>query len=249
MAERHRTPPGAVPVSDAERRRATRMWKAQGEISRWIVELELPPGALFTEGELASQLGLSKTPVREALLAISNEGLVFPRPGTGYRVSPITLKDARNLLTARAHIEGELAALAASHGLGGKSVVMIEELASPPKYLSDPPTLSERLEANRHFHNALSLLAENPYLTKMQDRLWNEFDRFIHFVYQLGGHLDESNAQHEEIALAILSGDAAGARQAAASHVKSTEKMVVEAMLSSEVLQGINLGRVNPDGR
>lgn len=62
---------------------------ALSSITRRIASLELPPGAHFREAELAQQLGIGRTPVREALLALRQQGLVVVEPGVGYSVAPV----------------------------------------------------------------------------------------------------------------------------------------------------------------
>src|SRR5687767_10246402 len=74
--------------------------RALSEIMSRIRDLRLPPGHAFTENELVEELGLSKTPVREALLVLGAYGYVVPRPRTGYRVSAITVKVIRDICGA-----------------------------------------------------------------------------------------------------------------------------------------------------
>src|SRR5262245_7100114 len=92
--------------------------EAYRELKRRIVMLELAPGSQFREADVASTLGLGKTPVREALLRLRLEGLVHVQSRSGYRVAPITLKSARSVCELRALLEGE-AAYRVSFALGG----------------------------------------------------------------------------------------------------------------------------------
>src|SRR5690242_1434669 len=75
--------------------------QAYQSIKGRILELHMAPGAPFKEGELATRLGLGKTPVREALARLRREGLVEVAPRSGYRVSPVTLRRARELFGLR----------------------------------------------------------------------------------------------------------------------------------------------------
>src|SRR5947209_46956 len=80
--------PGDGRKSDALVSWATLAEAAYAEIRELIISLELPPGAAFSEADLAERLQLSKTPVREALLRARIEGLVEVQPRAGYRVAP-----------------------------------------------------------------------------------------------------------------------------------------------------------------
>ncbi|MFE2872852.1 GntR family transcriptional regulator [Embleya sp. NPDC059259] len=78
-----------------------------------ILRLEMPPGTVFSEGDLATALDMGKTPVREALNLLTHESLVAVAPHSGYLVMPVTLRDIRELLELRLTIETLAARLAA----------------------------------------------------------------------------------------------------------------------------------------
>ncbi|MET7301902.1 GntR family transcriptional regulator [Embleya sp. NPDC005575] len=78
-----------------------------------ILRLEMPPGTVFSEGDLATALGMGKTPVREALNLLIHESLVAVAPHSGYLVMPVTLRDIRELLELRLTVETLAARLAA----------------------------------------------------------------------------------------------------------------------------------------
>src|SRR5262249_37093509 len=89
--------------------------RAYKVITTRLIELKMPPGVTFTEAALASDLGISKTPVREALGRLRLEGLVEVAARSGYRVTPVTLKDAHDLFAVRLILETEAASLAAKN--------------------------------------------------------------------------------------------------------------------------------------
>jgi DNA-binding GntR family transcriptional regulator len=78
-----------------------------------ILRLEMPPGTVFSEGDLVTALGMGKTPVREALNLLTHESLVAVAPHSGYLVMPVTLRDIRELLELRLTVETLAARLAA----------------------------------------------------------------------------------------------------------------------------------------
>ena len=88
---------------------------AYTELRRRIIRCELEPGERITEAQLASVTGIGKTPVREALTRLVQDGLVRSIPGHGYEVTPITLGDVQDLYNFRLIIEPAAAQLAAGH--------------------------------------------------------------------------------------------------------------------------------------
>src|SRR6478735_7144479 len=98
---------GALPQTGTSP--ATLADRAYIEIKRRVVAVEIPPGASFSETDLAEALELGKTPVREALMRLRLEGLVQVQPRSGYRVTEVTLRDARDVCDLRALLEGEVA--------------------------------------------------------------------------------------------------------------------------------------------
>lgn len=228
--------------------RSSLMWQAYSAVQQRIIKLELPPGTPFTEGELAAQLGMSKTPVREALLLLSSAGLVYPRAGTGYRVSPITLKDARSLFRVRAMLEGEAAALAARRKIDSRVALELEDLAEITFDPGDPASIDYYLTMHTRFHILAASECGNEHLTRSIARLWAEAERLLRFVALLGElPLDDNTADHHRLIAAITKGDPAAAREAAVAHVTTSEQVIVDALLSSDAIQDANVARVLGD--
>ncbi|MFI6584279.1 GntR family transcriptional regulator [Embleya sp. NPDC050493] len=100
-----------TPTSTARTKSRTAL--ARETIRGRILRLEMLPGTVFSEGDLATALDMGKTPVREALNLLTHEGLVAVAPHSGYLVMPVTLRDIRELLELRLTIETLAARLAA----------------------------------------------------------------------------------------------------------------------------------------
>lgn len=222
-------------------RQSTRTWQALYAIRDQIVSLQLAPGSGFTEGEIAAQLGLSKTPVREALLMLSADGLVFARPGAGYRVSPVTFKDAKSLCRHRTLLESEAAARAASAGLDSQTAMHLAELVDP----KPDADAGERILRSTQFHALLASAVQDKYLFRDLARVLVELERLLRLVARTLELPVDSG--HQELLEAVLSGDPQAARASARAHAEGTEKLVLEALLASDVLQGVNLGSLHVD--
>src|SRR3954467_3374710 len=126
-----------------------------------ILDCRLKPGADLREQELAARFAVSKSPVRDALLRLEREHLVTIAPRQGYRVAPISLSDARDLLRLRSVLECASAAGAGRGGGAGEADGA--ELAALDRFRSFRP--SQWLEGfagyNRAFHCTLARVSGN----------------------------------------------------------------------------------------
>ena len=94
--------------------------RAYRELKRRILDNRLTVGTQYMEQEVAELLSMSRTPTREALIRLANEGLVEIRPRHGMRIKPISLRDMREIYEVITALEASAAALAARDGLAGR---------------------------------------------------------------------------------------------------------------------------------
>jgi DNA-binding GntR family transcriptional regulator len=219
----------------------TATYTAYTVIKRRIIELELPPGANFTEGELAAELGFSKTPVREALARLRQERLVEATARSGYRVSPVTMKHARDLFQLRALLEGEAAAIAAQRGADLQTLVELEQLCVASYDPTDPSSIVRFLQANTRFHVTLATLGGNDALATMLQQVLEQLERLFHLGLALSSRGEEMVHEHQELLDAVKLGDTEAARRAASAQTGSSQLMVLNALLSSDALLSANI--------
>jgi DNA-binding GntR family transcriptional regulator len=223
----------------------TRSFEAYSEVKRRILDLRMPPGSEFTEGELVADLGVSKTPVREALARLRQENLVTAIPRSGYRVTPVTVKDARDLMALRTLLEGEAAALAAQRGADADGLRRLEDLCSVSYNPSDRDSIVNFLVANREFHVAVAKLSGNERLSEMLVGVMEQLERVMHLGLSLTSRSEEIVHEHRELVDSILGGDAERARQIAVDQARSAQTMILTALLSSDAVLSTNLGVAN----
>lgn len=212
------------------------------ELKRRILTLELAPREAFTESEVAAVLGTSKSPVREALARLRRDGLVESAPRSGYRVSPMTVKDARDLFNLRTILEAEAAALAARQG--GDDLEHLRELDELCRGHYDPAdraSIARFLAVNAEFHIGVARLAGNRKLTDALASSIEQLERYMQLALSLVLRAEEIVHEHRDLLTAIMSGDHERARQVALAQAQSSHRMVLEALLSSEVVQETNL--------
>ena len=170
-----------------------------------IVRGELQPGEKLRDGELGEWLGVSRTPVREALLRLAEAGLVTARPGRETIVAPedpVTLAHAR---TISAELHALAARLAAPHAAADPAALArLNEANERLRTATDPEAA---ITADTDVHDVVVALSGNPLLPGQLDTLVPILLRaeFLHFDAQTAA---ASAAQHDAIAQALATGDA-----------------------------------------
>src|ERR1700678_4247018 len=122
------------------------------------------PGTLYTVPGLATQMGVSSTPVREALLELARAGLVSPLRNRGFLVEGVTLKDLEDLFAVRAMLERFALETVARQGLTDPEP--LTALADQVAEAVERRDVGTYVEADRRFHEALVARAGNPRLTR-----------------------------------------------------------------------------------
>lgn len=226
--------PTEVPLSDEDD--STQASRAASEILRKVASLELAPGTSLTERELAELVGVAKAPVREALLRIRSYGVIQPKPGSGYVVTPITLRRARGLLEHWAVLLSGAAAAIVRKGGGHEPTEMpAQHEEAIVEALGGREIGSELLWTLL----VLSRLA-NEVIGQSFNILGIEVQRLLRFALSRGATFPgpESRAELE----AALAGDDEWAAAAAAvAHVGAIEDAVLRALLTSDAVQDQNL--------
>jgi DNA-binding GntR family transcriptional regulator len=220
--------------------------RAQETIKRKIISLALPPGAPFTEAQLARELGLSKTPVREALARLEQEGLVEILPRSGYRVAPVTLQDARDLLAVRTLLETEAAGLAASRMSVGRELKRLNELCRVSYDARDASSITRFLQANTEFHATVAEAGGNRRLAVMLCDVLDQLERLFHLGIALTSSGEQMVHEHQDVVRAIMAGDVAAARASAEAQTRASAVMVLNGLLSSPSLQATNIVAFGP---
>ena len=223
----------------------TRSHEVYTEVKRRILDLRMPPGSAFTESELVADLNVSKTPIREALARLRQEGLVEAMARSGYVVTPVTVKDARDLMGLRTLLEGEAAALAASRGTDVEHLRDLETLCQASYDPTDRGSVVKFLAANYDFHMAVGKLSGNTRMIDALQQVLEQLERVMHLGLTATSRADEIVHEHTELVNAILSGDPDKARDVALSQGRTSQRMVLEALLSSDVVMSTNIGALN----
>jgi len=188
-----------------------------------IITCQLPPGCEVSEHELAERLGVSKTPIREALGRLGSEGLVAAFPRRGYRVTPVTIKDMNDLFAVRAVLEGEAAALAARN-MTEEDFDLLNHLAGTSYVVGEPKSLETFVNSNRAFHAAIAAGSRNSRLSNLVVGHLAEAERFLYIGARFRDVNVETDKDHHEIVTVLRQRDPESARQMIIQHNENTRR-------------------------
>lgn len=196
---------------------------------------------MLTESQLASELGLSKTPVREALSRLRYEGFVVHDVNSSHRAAPVTIKDTRDVFAMRVLLEGEAAALAASQANEASDLRELEELQASSYDTACPESVDAFLEANTRFHTLVGRASGNERLASALELTLIQMERLFRVGLMLSSRAEEIVHEHTELVRAIIEGDPQRARAAATRQGRRSQRMVIDALLSREEIRGVPL--------
>lgn len=191
-----------VPVPE----RTSAAERAYGHLKRGILDRSYPGGSVVTEGEVAEDVGVSRTPVREALLRLQAEGLVHLQTKRGALVLAVTAAEARDVLEARELVESWAAprALAARDRLLPIATGHVEAMRAA-RAAGDAPAL---VEADRAFHEAVVEAAGNEVLARLYSSLRDRQLRMGVATMEMSSERqDRAVAEHERLLAALVAGD------------------------------------------
>ena len=198
---------------------------ARRRLRELILDGTYPAGTRLAELEVAAVLGMSRTPVREAIRALSADGLVRPT-GWGVAVVALDTSDLDHAYQVRAALEGLTAELAAVRQRDGRiapaDLASVRGAASDAAEATAAGRLQEAVEHNRRFHRRIAELAGNTIALSTLDRLWDQI--LISTLHSLAAPARPAQvaAQHDELLAAIAGGRAADAGRIARQHALDT---------------------------
>jgi len=197
------------------------------ELKMQILTGHIPPGTRMMEVELAKEMGVSRTPVREAIRKLEKEKLVIIEPRRGVYASRITTQDMVEILEVRQDMEGLAAFFAATR--------MKPEQLSELKLISDKyntavaeRNMEQMIEYDTAFHRLIVESCNNQVLVRMIEQLRELVLRFRYIYYDNFKRAEHLPAEHLAILQAIELGDEKSARQAADTHIARLKELVIK---------------------
>jgi len=173
------------------------------------------PGDRLVESELAERLGVSRTPIREALQRLETQALLT-RDGRSLIVASLDHNQLAELYVVRAELEGLAARLAAKHASGEEIEVLRDMVRCDQALVADPRALSR---ANKRFHKQIHLASHNRFLVQQLDLVHRSMVLLATSSLEAAGRGEAALAEHSAIVEAIARGDGDAADDALRTHI------------------------------
>jgi len=215
---------GSAPAAPVIRSRVQLGDEVASYLRDLIMSGQLKSGERIRLDPIANLLGVSPTPVREALMSLRAEGFVELEPRKGFVVVPISPGDVRDVFAIQAMLAGELAARACV----AMDTATLERLHAHQRMLADAARVSDfdAIEAENHrFHRSINLAARSPKLAWLLGVLARYSPR--KFYATIDGWPKASLEDHEGILQAFEHGDAERARQAMHTHIVHAGNLLI----------------------
>jgi DNA-binding GntR family transcriptional regulator len=188
-----------------------------------ILSGELAPGAVLPQASLAQTIGMSTTPLREALRRLKQEGLVELDAHRDARVRPLDAAEARDLLEMRRNLDPLAASLAAQRRTED-DLADVRSALDGLEALDAAPSLAQ-LESHHRFHAAIHRASHNALLVDVLDGLWVKTDRYRRHGLEPGRSDEERDAratEHRLLFEAVRDGDPEAAADLMRRHVETS---------------------------
>ncbi len=190
----------------------------------------LEPGERLMEVQLAEELGISRTPVREAIRKLEQEGYVIMLPRRGTYVSDVSVKDVKEIFEIRSALESlaaELATLRIEPDELDKLRALLTEIEGQ---IERKAGMDKIVATDVKFHGLLYQVSRNERLVAIISNLMEQLARFRTLSMSYPGRLQETLAEHRAMVEAIAAGDEDAARNAAERHMEQAEETLLKAM-------------------
>ncbi|MGR6917640.1 GntR family transcriptional regulator [[Actinomadura] parvosata] len=192
-------------------------------VKELILSGTLQPGSVIAQAQLAREIGISTTPLREALRRLKSEGLVELDAHRDARVAPLAAEEARDLLELRRSLDPLAVALAAERRTKADIAAMRAALDGLRPLPGNPAY--EQLVAHRTFHRALYSASHNDLLIQTLDGLWDKADRYRRLALEVErgqAARDRKAAEHEALLEYVIAGDADSAAAVMREHIDTS---------------------------
>ena len=197
------------------------------ELKRRILTGEIDAHTRLMEIDLAEKMNVSRTPIREAIRKLANEGLVVIEPRHGAYVSEISIKDLEDVFEVRETLGGLAASIAAVKATD-EDKAALQKLLRLGELAMKNDDKDEMVEYDVKLHNYIVQCSGNKTLMQMVKQAQELSMRFRYVYYESQSKYMVQPIEHKKIVDAIVAGDSEAARKAAAYHINTLRKFVVE---------------------
>jgi DNA-binding GntR family transcriptional regulator len=199
---------------------------ALSTIKEAILSKKLEPERMYTEAILTNELGISRTPVREALIQLASQGLIIYFPRKGFQVKLLTEKDVENLFALRLALE--LAVIEhITPRLTDSSLMQLEKIWDRYSQVVQQGDPVKSIRANKDFHGGLANLTDNFYLIKALDQIGDLTDLASIRSLEVNSRSLEAVSEHQNILRSLKEKSVDEALRQMEAHIRTTKQRVL----------------------
>ena len=199
------------------------------ELRGKILSRELKPAQRLLEVKIANEMGVSRTPVREALRRLANEGLVKIVPNSGARVASPSSHEMDNSYSVREYLENMSVELACRTGMDKRTLERLDGLVRDGDAAYDAGDVDAFLAANNDFHRIIAEAGKNYVLSEYVDNIIQRTNVYIYFYSKFIEAENKSSGEHRAILRAIAQRDRIGAQELMKQYLERVHAMFSEA--------------------
>jgi len=205
---------------------------ALATIKEAMLAQKLEWDVMYTEAALTGELGISRTPVREALIHLASKGLITYFPRKGFKIKLLAEKDVRNLFELRLVLE--LAVIRhITPDLTKKALAEIERVRAKYQQVVQKENPVESIHANMAFHACLAGLTDNSYLISALNEIGDLINLASVRSLEIDSRTLEALDEHERIVAELKGHSLSGASREMEAHIRTTEERVLARIRNS----------------
>ncbi len=194
-----------------------------------IIMGELRPGERLMEVQIAEKMGVSRTPVREAIRKLELEGLVAMAPRKGAYIADLSKKDIMNVLEVRSAMDGLATELAAKRATDDEINALGQVINQFEKYMQEN-NVEGLIEKDIEFHEIIYIASRNEKILQIATNLKDQIHRFRVVYLKDYSSPKELVKEHNDIYFAIQKRDGEAARQLASAHIMHQKKTMIKSL-------------------
>lgn len=206
--------------------RVTQVFKT---IKQRILNFHLSPGVKISDKDVAQAMGISRTPVREALNRLAEQGLVESRPNRGFTVKVFSRKEVRDHYMLRESLESLAVRLTTGH-LNQQRIRVFRGLLHTYPSLMKSQDLARFNDADERFHDLIALYSGNSVLYETLQNLQGKIRIIRRYDHIRSTSFRETLEEHKQILDWMIEGQAAKAEKAMSKHILNSMKVVMKIL-------------------
>ncbi|AWB68924.1 GntR family transcriptional regulator [Saccharobesus litoralis] len=204
--------------------------RAYRELKEKILKNEIKFGTYYLEKTLAESLGISRTPLKEALVRLENEGLIVIQPRHGIKVQAVSAEDMEEIYQIIGCLECEAVYLLANKGLSEEQIQAFDKTAVDMDNALSRDDLTAWAEADENFHRLLLEYCGNKRLQNIVMNHWDQAHRARYFTLTLREKPTNSTADHLAVIEAMKNRDVTRAVEIHRAHRLKGKKLIVDIL-------------------